>query len=126
VGAGVVAWVGGWVAGGVGAGVVAASGQHTPMYLPWMMQRWVMKVKKLEKAGWRQWWRWRHDPCPFPGARQLTYYYPPDQRKTPEKQKRSGQKIWKVKTQAKLFPRPRQSPFCEKHPENKRVLVRKS
>ena len=31
MGAGVVGWVG----GGVGAGVVAASGQHTPMYLGW-------------------------------------------------------------------------------------------
>lgn len=25
--------------GGVGRDVVGASGQHTPMYLPWMMQR---------------------------------------------------------------------------------------
>ena len=55
----------------------------------------------------------------------LTYYYPPNQRKTPEKQKWSGQKIPKVKTQAKLFPRTRQSPFRARHPENKRVLVRK-
>ena len=58
--------------------------------------------------------------------RLLTYYYPPDQRKTPEKQKRSGQKILKVKTQAKLFQRPRQSPFRAKHPENKRLLVTNS
>lgn len=27
-----------------------------------------MKVKKFPKTGWRQWWRWRQDPWPFPGA----------------------------------------------------------
>ena len=48
----VVAWV-----------VVAAdSGQQTPIYLPWMMQMLLRKVKKLMNSGRMQWWRWRHLP----------------------------------------------------------------
>ena len=34
-----------------GRTVVLASPAAAGSYLPWMMQRWVMKVKKFEKAG---------------------------------------------------------------------------
>ena len=40
------------------AGVVlAASGQQTPINLPWMMQMLVRNLKKSKNSGMRQWWK---------------------------------------------------------------------